>query len=70
MRVSNEQQDVSDAQLTDLGLTDEELDGIKGGGGDDGGGGRSGGDWVLNHNETTVSDKEDGAQLADLGPTD
>lgn len=29
-----------------------------------------GGDWVINHNETTVSDEEDEAQLTDLGLTD
>ncbi len=57
-----------DAQLTDLGLTDEELDNIKGGrtGSEGGGGGRTGGDWIINHNETTVSDKEGEARLADL----
>ncbi|HKS41349.1 MAG TPA: hypothetical protein VJX74_12120, partial [Blastocatellia bacterium] len=48
-----------EAQLTDMGLTDEELDGIRGGGltgSDDGGGGGMGGDWVINHNETILTD--------------
>jgi hypothetical protein len=47
-----------EAQLTDVGLTDEELDGIRGGrmpGSEDGGGGM-GGDWVINHNETILTD--------------
>ncbi len=52
----------TEPQLTDFDLTDEELDGIKGGPGprpysEDGGGGGMGGDWVLNHNETVVNDK-------------
>jgi hypothetical protein len=51
---------VLEAQLTDLELTDDELDGIKGGtrtGADDGGGGRSGGDWIINHNEMILRDE-------------
>ena len=52
----------TEAQVSDLDLTDEELDGIKGGpssnpGSEDGGGGRMGGDWILNHNEVLVSDE-------------
>ena len=63
--------DEVEAQLTDLGPADEELDGIKGGpdgtrpGGDDGGGGRSGGDWVINHNETTLSDEQAATEALD-----
>ena len=61
-----------EAQLDDLGLTDDELDRIKGGrgGSEDGGGGGMGGDWVINHNETTVNDEEDEIRLADLRLTD
>lgn len=52
----------TEAQVADLDLTDEELDGIKGGpvstvGSEDGGGGRTGGDWIINHNEMTLSDE-------------
>src|SRR6185503_17619486 len=72
MRANDKQKNLNviedEAQLTDLGLTDEELDGIKGGrltGSEDGGGG-IGGDWVINHNETTAADIE----LADVGLTD
>ncbi|HEX9001249.1 MAG TPA: hypothetical protein VGB07_15195, partial [Blastocatellia bacterium] len=49
-----------DAQFDDLELTDDESDGIKGGtrtGADDGGGGRSGGDWIINHNEMILRDE-------------
>ncbi len=63
---------VLEAQLTNLELTDDELDGIKGGtrpGSEDGGGG-IGGDWIINHNEMTVSDPEEDAQFDDLELTD
>lgn len=48
-------------QLADLELPeDEQLDEIRGGfqrtGVDDGGGGRTGGDWIMNHNETMAAD--------------
>lgn len=84
MSVNNDQQDLNaindarqvlvstekaEAQLSNLGLTDEELDGIKGGPGGNGGGGRTGGDWIMNHNETTLSDGDDKAQLAVLPVT-
>src|SRR5215216_5592855 len=76
MRVNNEQKNLNviedEAQLTDLGLTDEELDGIKGGrltGSEDGGGGM-GGDWIINHNETTAKDNATDIELADVGLTD
>lgn len=92
MKVNNEQQNLSaindaweapapsaeanEAQLADLRLTDEELDGIKGGTGDEptttierptGGGG-----FINNHNETTVKDGEAGGQvcLTDLPVAD
>src|SRR5215212_1539764 len=77
MRVNDEQKNLNaiedEAQLTDLGLTDEEMDGIKGGGlvgAEDGGGGRTGGDWIINHNETTAKDNAAEIELADLGLTD
>jgi hypothetical protein len=69
----------TDAQINDLDLTDEELDSIKGGpnpgGADDGGGGgRTGGDWIINHNEMTLRDAHDllpaEAQVTDLDLTD
>lgn len=76
MRVTDKQKNLNviedEAQLTDLGLTDEELDGIKGGprpGSEDGGGG-IGGDWIINHNETTLIDEGDEVRLADLTVTD
>lgn len=55
--------------LDDLILSDEELDGIKGG---SDGSGRTGGDWIVNHNETTTSDEagEGEAQIADLPVAD
>ncbi len=118
--MNNEQQNLSviedEGQLTNLRLTDEEMDGIKGGtsnpplqpprGGGQGGGGYIGNhnettteddemefddlmlseahendikagcpscNWgppLINHNETTVSDREDEAQLADLPVAD
>jgi hypothetical protein len=46
------------------------LDGIKAGRGSEDGGGGMGGDWVINHNETTVRDEDDEAQLGDLSLTD
>ena len=77
MRVNDKQKNLNvieeEAQLTDMGLTDEELDGIRGGrltGAEEDGGGGIGGDWIINHNETTVSDNEVEAQLTDLGLTD
>ena len=73
MRVNNKQQDLNTsddpAQLPNLGLTDDELDGIKGGPGT-GPAVEIDPSFKWNHNETTVSDENDETQLADLRLTD
>jgi hypothetical protein len=77
MRANDKQKNLNviedEAQLTDMGLTDEELDGIRGGrltGAEEDGGGGIGGDWLINHNETTAKDNATEVELADFGLTD
>ena len=71
MRVTDKQKILNvieeEAQLTDMGLTDEELDGIKGGPRP---GSEDGGIWINNHNETIAKDNATEIELADFGLTD